>query len=83
MYDYKVSARNHLDNACRAFAVAHNITDLAKDIGVRPATLRSKLNPDQPHQLTLLELLAITDHTEDPLFWMACCARLTVSRPYR
>lgn len=66
MYDYKVSARNHLDNACRAFAVAHNITDLAKAVGIRPATLRCKLNPDQSHQLTLLELLAITDHTEDP-----------------
>ena len=66
MYDYKVSVRNYLDDACRAFSVAHNITDLAKAVGIRPATLRCKLNPEQSHQLTLIELLAITDHTEDP-----------------
>ena len=66
MYDYKVSIHNHLDSACRAFSLAHNVEQLAKDLGMRPATLRCKLNPDQVHQLTLLELLTITDHTEDP-----------------
>lgn len=33
---------------------------------MQPATLRNKLNPDQSHQLTLPELLAIIDLTEDP-----------------
>lgn len=66
MYDYKLSVRNYLDDACRAFVLAHNVTDVARAVGIQPATLRNKLNPDQPHQLTLPELLAITDHTEDP-----------------
>ncbi|QHM93310.1 phage regulatory CII family protein [Kosakonia sacchari] len=66
MYDYKVSIHDHLDNAYRAFSQAHNVEQLAKDLGMRPATLRCKLNPDQAHQLTLVELMAITDHTEDP-----------------
>lgn len=66
MYDYKVSIHDHLDNAYRAFALVHNVEQLAKDLGMRPATLRCKLNPDQAHQLTLVELMAITDHTEDP-----------------
>jgi len=66
MYDYKVSVRNYLDDSCRAFSLAHNITDLAKAVGMQPATLRKKLNPEQSHQLTLPELLAIIDHTEDP-----------------
>ena len=51
MYDYKVSIHNHLDSACRAFAQSHNLEQLAKSVGMRPATLRCKLNPDQPHQL--------------------------------
>ena len=66
MYDYKVSIHDYLDNAFRAFSQAHNVEQLARDIGMRPATLRCKLNPEQAHQLTLVELMAITDHTEDP-----------------
>lgn len=66
MYDYMISIHNHLDSACRAFAQSHNIEQLAKSVGMRPATLRCKLNPEQPHQLTLIELIAITDATEDP-----------------
>lgn len=66
MYDYAVSIHDHLDNACRAFSLAHNVEQLARDLGMRPATLRCKLNPDQAHQLTLNELMTITDHTEDP-----------------
>lgn len=66
MYDYKISIHDHLDNACRAFSLAHNVEQLARDLGMRPATLRCKLNPDQVHQLTLNELIAITDYTEDP-----------------
>ncbi|KDE35103.1 hypothetical protein AW40_18225 [Kosakonia radicincitans UMEnt01/12] len=66
MYDYAVSIHDHLDNACRAFSLAHNVEQLARDLGMRPATLRCKLNPDQVHQLTLNELIAITDYTEDP-----------------
>jgi len=66
MYDYKVSIQDHLDNACRAFSLAHNVEQLARNLGMRPATLRCKLNPDQAHQLTLAELMAITDYTEDP-----------------
>lgn len=65
MYNYKVSVRNYLDNACRAFSSVHNVTNVAKAIGIHPATLRNKLNPEQPHQLSLSELIAITDYTED------------------
>lgn len=66
MYDYKVAIHNHLDHACRAFSQSYNVEELAKTVGMRPATLRCKLNPDQPHQLTIPELLAIIDATEDP-----------------
>lgn len=65
MFDYQTSTHNHFEAACRAFALRHNLTELAAALGTYPQVLRNKLNPDQPHQLTCAELLAITDHTED------------------
>ena len=65
MFDFKLSTHTHYDDACRKFALAHNMEDVAKQSGMRAQTLRNKLNPDQPHQLTVLEVLALTDVTED------------------
>ncbi len=65
MFDYQTSKHAHFDAACRAFALAHNLENVAAAIGMRPQLLRNKLNPLQPHRITCDELLAITDHTED------------------
>ncbi|WP_448667078.1 phage regulatory CII family protein [Escherichia coli] len=65
MFDYQTSKHAHFDAACRAFALTHNLEDVAAAVGMRPQLLRNKLNPLQPHRLTCDELLAITDHTED------------------
>lgn len=65
MFDFQVSKLGHFDIACRAFALKHNIEDIAAAVGSRPQVLRNKLNPEQPHRLTVEELLAITDYTED------------------
>lgn len=65
MFDYQTSKHAHFDAACRAFAQAHNLEDVAAAVGIRPQILRNKLNPVQPHRLTCDELLAITDYTED------------------
>ncbi|EOC3062075.1 phage regulatory CII family protein [Cronobacter dublinensis] len=65
MFDYQTSKHAHFDAACRAFALAHNLEDVATAVGMRPQILRNKLNPVQPHRLTCDELLAITDYTED------------------
>lgn len=65
MFDFQVSKLGQFDIACRAFALKHNIEDIAVAIGSRPQVLRNKLNPEQPHRLTVDELLAITDYTED------------------
>ncbi|QCT18546.1 phage regulatory CII family protein [Jejubacter calystegiae] len=66
MLDYRVSSHAHFDDACRKFAAAHNVAELAKQAGIRPHTLYNKLNPEQPHQLTPREIWALTDITEDP-----------------
>ncbi|MDV2872858.1 phage regulatory CII family protein [Phytobacter diazotrophicus] len=65
MFDYQTSKHPHFDNACRIFAIEHNLEDVADAVGMRPQILRNKLNPMQPHRLTCDELLAITDVTED------------------
>lgn len=65
MFDYKISKHPHFDEACRAFALRHNMAKLAERAGMNVQTLRNKLNPDQPHQLTAPEIWLLTDLTED------------------
>lgn len=67
MFDYQVSKHPHFDEACRAFALRNNMAKLAKSAGMNVQTLRNKLNPEQPHQLTPLEIWRLTDLTEDPV----------------
>jgi len=65
MFDFRVSTHSHFDEACRAFAAKHNIIQLAKKAGLNPQTISNKLNPEQVHQLTVREVLILTDLTED------------------
>lgn len=65
MFDFKTSTHNHYDDACRKFALTHSMAELAQHAGMKAQTLRNKLNPDQVHQLTVSELLLLTDLTED------------------
>lgn len=51
MFDYRVSKHPHFDEACRAFALRHNMAKLAERARMNVQTLRNKLNPEQPHQL--------------------------------
>lgn len=65
MFDFKVSTQQHFDSACRKFALTHNMVELAQRAGMKVQTLRNKLNPEQVHQLTVAEMLLLTDLTED------------------
>lgn len=65
MFDYKISKHPHFDEACRVFALRHNMAKLAERAGMKVQTLRNKLNPEQPHQLTPSEIWLLTDLTED------------------
>ncbi|MBW2788625.1 phage regulatory CII family protein [Escherichia coli] len=51
MFDYQVSKHPHFDEACRAFALRHNLVQLAERAGMNVQILRNKLNPAQPHLL--------------------------------
>ncbi|CAA0355193.1 TPA: phage regulatory CII family protein [Klebsiella pneumoniae] len=65
MFDFRISKHPHFDEACRSFALRHNMAQLAARAGMNVQTLRNKLNPDQPHQLTAPEIWMLTDLTED------------------
>jgi len=65
MFDYRVSKHPHLHDACRDFALCHNMAKLAERAGMNVQTLRNRLNPEQPHQLTAPEIWLLTDLTED------------------
>lgn len=65
MFDYRISKHPHFNEACRTFALRHNMAKLAERAGINVQTLRNKLNPEQPHQLTASDIWLLTDLTED------------------
>ncbi|SET28060.1 phage regulatory CII family protein [Kosakonia radicincitans] len=65
MFDFQVSKHLYYEEACRAFAQRHNMAKLAERAGMNVQTLRNKLNPEQPHQLTPSDIWLLTDITED------------------
>ncbi|WP_449632107.1 phage regulatory CII family protein [Rahnella aceris] len=65
MFDYQTAIHPHFDTACRRFSLAHNLTEVAAVMGISAQVLRNKLNPDQPHRLTINELILLTDVTDD------------------
>lgn len=67
MLDFRVSSHSHFNDACRKFAQKHNVKELAIKAGIKPHTLYNKLNPEQPHQLTPIEIWTLTDLTEDSI----------------
>ncbi|WP_429012765.1 phage regulatory CII family protein [Aeromonas hydrophila] len=64
MFTEYASKHPHWISACQRFAANHNIAEIAQRAGMNPQLLRNKLNPDQPHELTVAELIAITQASE-------------------
>ncbi|HDR2654262.1 TPA: phage regulatory CII family protein [Enterobacter asburiae] len=60
MFDYRISKHPHFNEACRAFALRHNMAKLAERAGMNVQILRNKLNPEQPHQLTAPDIWLLT-----------------------
>ncbi|PPA31302.1 hypothetical protein C3737_03755 [Aeromonas jandaei] len=64
MFTEYASKHPHWISACQRFAASHNMAEIAQRAGINPQILRNKLNPDQPHELTVAELIAITQVSE-------------------
>lgn len=77
MFDFRVSTHSHFEDACRKFALTHNMKELAKRADMKVQTLRNKLNPDQVHKLTVEEMLLLTDLTEDATLIDGALAQLS------
>ncbi|MCU6421449.1 phage regulatory CII family protein [Klebsiella aerogenes] len=71
MFDYRVSNQRHFDEACRAFALRHNMAKRAECAGMNVQILLNKLNKlnklnsEQPHQLIAPDIWLLIDLTED------------------
>ncbi|CAI1921394.1 phage regulatory CII family protein [Serratia liquefaciens] len=65
MFDFENSIHSHLDSACRRFALEHNLAELAPALNISAQVLRNKLNSEQPHELTLSQLVTLTAITDD------------------
>ncbi|MFQ2621379.1 phage regulatory CII family protein [Aeromonas caviae] len=64
MFTDYASKHPHWISACQRFAASHNMAEIAQRAGINPQLLRNKLNPDQPHELTVAELIAITQASD-------------------
>ncbi|MCD9511914.1 phage regulatory CII family protein [Photobacterium phosphoreum] len=60
MYAIPQSKQDAFYNAAVRFAEQENLEQIAIECALRPQMLRNKLNPNQPHQLTVRELVIIT-----------------------
>lgn len=65
MFESQSGIHRHWNSACERFASAHNLVKLAAEIEISAQVLRNKLNPEQPHRLTVNDLLRLTDCTKD------------------
>ncbi|MGL6403647.1 phage regulatory CII family protein [Aeromonas hydrophila] len=69
MFKQDATKQQHYEAACALFAARYSIADIARESGIGEQMLRNKLNPDQPHQLTARDLVAIYQATgDDTLF---------------
>jgi len=69
MFKQAATKQQNYEAACALFAARYSIADIARESGIGEQMLRNKLNPDQPHQLTARDLVAIYQATgDDTLF---------------
>lgn len=69
MYNQIPPKQPHFDSACSRFVASHSLAEVARAAAINEQMLRNKLNPDQPHQLTVRDLAAIYRATgDDTLF---------------
>ena len=60
MFDFRESKQKAFEEACFAFRESENMTAIAESLEMSPTMLRNKLNPEQPHVLTCVEMVMIS-----------------------
>ena len=72
------------NSACERFASQYVLSEVAKAAGIKEQMLRNKLNPDQPHQLTAVEIIALYHATGDETLidgLLFCCGLTAFELP--
>lgn len=72
------------NSACERFAAQYVLSEVAKAAGIREQMLRNKLNQDQPHQLTVADIIAIYHATGDETLidgMLFCCGLTAFELP--
>lgn len=60
MCEFRELKQKSFDEACFSFARQENMEAIARELEMSPTMLRNKLNPDQPHVLKPVELIAVS-----------------------
>ena len=85
MFDSKIDKQSDaFDSSCERFAAAHNLADVSRKTGIAVQMLRNKLNPGQPHQLTVAEMIGLYHATGDETLIdgaLLCCGLTAVAIP--
>ncbi len=73
MCEFRGTKQKAFNEACCAFANSENMTELANKMGMNPTILRNKLNPEQPHVLNPVDLIALTKASDNHSFLIVFC----------
>ncbi|PJC85327.1 transcriptional regulator [Vibrio sp. HA2012] len=65
MCEFLQSAQCNFDDACVSFAKKHDMTKLAKQVGIAGNSMRNMLNPEQARLLAPPMMIAISKATND------------------
>lgn len=66
MFELNNQKHHHFESACSRFTAKYRnaVPAVARNAGIKEQMLRNKLNPAQPHQLTVADLIALYHATE-------------------
>lgn len=78
MCGFLMEAQEEYNEACCLFRARHDVTAIAKACGLRPNMLRNKLNPEQPHVLSLPEMMATSRAANDYVIVEAVLRKLNL-----
>lgn len=82
--DTECKQLNAFNSACERFSAGYVLSEVAPAAGIKEQMLRNKLNPDQPHQLTVADMIALFHATGDETLidgMLFCCGLTAFEMP--
>lgn len=82
--DTECKQLNAFNSACERFSSSYVLSEVAPAAGIKEQMLRNKLNPDQPHQLTVADIIALYHATGDETLidgMLFCCGLTAFELP--